>query len=169
MTEPLSKMTPPTGTDAPTKGTKTRVVEIPRRPHLDWRLLDYDAKLAVGGDIFLPGLWRRMHDDGTFQLFFHEGPEMNFWQFVSSLSDPNEKVQLVIGFDEEQKAVEHAGLVILNRILVNDKIKRACGNFLFFREYWHREDSLELGWVVLNNWFGVHKADTIAGTTPNFA
>lgn len=135
-------------------------------PKREWMLVDYTPQTFAGGEVFLPGMWERMHKDGTFELFFHEGPEMNFWQFVALLSEPSRKVQLVMGHNEKGDFVEHAGMVILDQILHTDFLRRVVGNFVFFKEYWNRHDSLDIGWAVLNHWFGKLDADNITGVTP---
>lgn len=166
MTESLRTLPPP-GTVAIDEGRPRH----PKRPagdggNREWMIVDYTPQTFAGGEVFLPGMWKRMHDDETFGMFFHEGPEMNFWQFVALLSDPVRRVQLIIGHDEKGTAIEHAGFVILDNILLNEQLRRAMGNFVFFKEYWNRHDSLDIGWAVLNNWFGAYKADTITGITP---
>jgi hypothetical protein len=172
MNEPMSKLPPPpdaaatNATAAPADGKVLPFAHSPGKV-AEWVVVDYNPAVMPGAEIFLPGLWKRMHDDGTFGMFFHEGPEMNFCQFgaiIASVMD--RKVQLVIGHDAEGTAIEHAGLLMLEHILYNDTVKRAVGNFLFFHEYWHRQDSLQLGHAVLNHWFGVMDFDVIAGVTP---
>lgn len=165
MAEPLSNLQPPDMSE----GSAERVRPAPVNgagEKREWVIVDYDAAKMPGTEVFLPGLWKRMHDDGTFNMFFHEGPEMNFCQFGAVLAAPCDKVQLVIGHDAEGNAKEHAGVVILMHILYNDVVKRAVGNFLFFKEYWHRADSYQLGMAVLDHWFGNMKFDVIAGVTP---
>lgn len=161
-TEPLSNLRPPDLT-APAD-VKARPVGVTQSKVKEWVIVDYNPRTFPGGEIFLPGLWKRMHDEETFEMFFHEGPQMTFWDFVSLLS--SSKIQLVIGHDENGDAVEHAGLTMLDHILYTPALHRGVGSFLFFKEYWNRHDSMDLGWAVLNNWFGVLNADTIAGLTP---
>jgi hypothetical protein len=167
MAEPLSRLQPPSP-----DGAEERVRPSPVHgasgtgEKLEWVIVDYDAAKMPGAEIFLPGLWKRMHDDGTFAMFFHEGPEMTFVQFGGVLTSPLDRVQLIIGHDAEGTAKEHAGLLMLNHVLVNDVVKRAVGNFMFFREYWHRHDSLEIGRAVLDHWFLNMGFDVIAGITP---
>jgi len=156
MTEPLSHLTPPDQ-------------EKPAEAHfegLEWSIIDYDLSKMPGTEVFLPGLWKRMHDDGTFNMFFHEGKEMTFFQFGAFLSVPNERVQLVLGSDSEGTIKDHAGLVILRNIYYTDTLKRAVGNFLFFKEYWNRHDTLKMGHAVLGHWFDKMEFDVIAGVTP---
>lgn len=160
MAEPLSYLNPP----------EDRVRPVPVNgagKKLEWMLVDYDAAKMPGSEVFLPGLWKRMHDDGTFNMFCHELPDMNFMQFVNVLTTKSYcRIQLVIGHDEEGTAKEHAGIVILDNILYNDHTKRAMGNFAFFKEYWHRNDSLQLGKAVMDHWFNNMKFDVISGLTP---
>lgn len=168
MSEPLSKLKPPdtttqTQTDASVKHQYPVAGEGEKR---EWVIVDYDAKTMPGSEVFLPGLWKRMHDDGTFAMFFHEGPEMNFVQFGAFLTHSDERVQLIIGHDEEGNAKEHAGILVLRNIFISDQVKRAVGNFLFFREYWDRHDTQQLGQAVLDHWFGTMGFDVIAGVTP---
>jgi len=167
MAEPLSRLQPPDQNPS----TEERVRPSPvagagTGKKLEWVITDFDAVKMPGMEVFLPGMWKRMHDDGTFAMFFHEGPEMSFTQFGAILASPTDRVQLIIGHDADGTAVEHAGMLILNHILINDQVKRAVGNFMFFREYWHRHDSMELGRAVLDHWFGVMGFDVIAGLTP---
>lgn len=165
MSEPLSKLKPPDAVGA--TGTDEKVIPFQKTgKSLEWVIVDYNAVTMPGAETFLPGLWKRMHDDGTFGMFFHEGPDMNFCQFGAILASPIDKIQLVIGHDEAGTAKEHAGMLILNHILFNDVVKRAVGNFLFFHEYWNRHDTLALGQAVLDHWFGVMGFDIIAGVTP---
>lgn len=132
----------------------------------EWSIIDYDPKVMPGTEVFLPGLWERMHRDGTFEMFYHEGPNMNFTQFGASLASADKRVQLVLGYDSEGNATEHAGLVILTDILDCPQTKRAAGNFMFFKEYWNRSDSLALGTAVIRHWFEEMKFDVIFGVTP---
>jgi RimJ/RimL family protein N-acetyltransferase len=166
MAEPLSKLQPPGGTNEADERVHPPQVAGAGSPKREWVIVDYNAATMPGTEIFLPGLWKRMHDDGTFNMFFHEGAEMSFCQFGALLATPVDKVQLVIGHDENGTAVEHAGMLLLTHILYNDVVKRAVGNFLFFKEYWNRHDTQELGQAVLDHWFGVMDFDVIAGTTP---
>jgi RimJ/RimL family protein N-acetyltransferase len=162
MTEPLSHLKPPdVNADAPV--TYPTVDAGEKR---EWVIIDYNASTMPGSEVFLPGLWKRMHDDGTFGMFFHEGPDMSFVQFGAFLTRTDERVQLVIGHDSEGTAREHAGMVVLQHILYTDAVKRAVGNFLFFHEYWNRHDTMDLGRAVLDHWFGTMGFDVIAGVTP---
>ncbi len=164
MAEPLSRLQPP---DAGVSEERVRPSPVAGAGEkLEWVLTDFDAARMPGLEIFLPGMWKRMHDDGTFGMFFHEGPEMSFVQFGAILASPADKVQLIIGHDANGDAKEHAGMVILNHVFVNDQVKRAVGNFMFFREYWHRHDSMELGRAVMDHWFLTMGFDVIAGLTP---
>lgn len=163
MSEPLSKLKPPDTMRA----TEEKAVPFHKTGEsLEWMLVDFDATKMPGMETFLPGVWERMHKDGTFEMFFHEGPNINFIQFGAIMTDPANKIQLVGGYDKDGTAKEHAGIVMLTHILVNDVVKRAVGNFLFFHEYWHRADSLSLGHAVLDHWFGKMEFDVIAGITP---
>lgn len=164
MAEPLSNLQPP---DMDAIAERVRPSPVAgAHGKLEWVIVDYNPATMPGAEVFLPGLWKRMHDDGTFGMFFHEGPDMSFCQFGAILASPLDRVQLVVGHDAQGTAVEHAGMLILAHILRNDIVKRAVGNFLFFKEYWHRHDSLELGRAVLDHWFGVMDFDVIAGVTP---
>lgn len=166
MAEPLSNLQPPDMRDTITEERVRPAPTAGAHEKLEWVIVDYNAATMPGAEVFLPGLWKRMHDDGTFKMFFHEGPEMNFCQFGAILASPSERVQLVIGHDAEGNAKEHAGLLILTHILANDVVKRAVGNFLFFHEYWNHHATMDLGRAVLDHWFGKMEFDVIAGTTP---
>jgi RimJ/RimL family protein N-acetyltransferase len=163
MAEPLSRLQPPSP-DGAEERVRPSPVHGASGEKLEWVIVDYDAAKMPGAEIFLPGLWKRMHDDGTFAMFFHEGPEMSFVQFGTVLA--SSRIQLIIGHDSEGTAKEHAGLLMLDHILINENVKRAVGNFMFFREYWHRHDSLEIGHAVLDHWFLNMGFDVIAGITP---
>jgi len=166
MAEPLSRLQPPDAGVSEERVRPSPVAGAVGGEKLEWVLTDFDAARMPGLEIFLPGMWKRMHDDGTFGMFFHEGPEMSFVQFGAILASPADKVQLIIGHDANGDAKEHAGMVILNHVFVNDQVKRAVGNFMFFREYWHRHDSMELGRAVMDHWFLTMGFDVIAGLTP---
>lgn len=167
--EPLSRLKPPDQLDTVHDvGEPTDIVAATpgEKPRLEWTVTDLDLKSAPHTEVFLPGLWKRMHDDGTFKMFFHEGPDMTFWQFVAALSLPTERVQIVVGHDTDGTAKEHAGLLLLNHLCLTGKVKRAVGNFLFFREYWNRHDTADLARAVFNHWYGVMDFDVIVGITP---
>jgi len=168
MAEPLSRLQPPDQIGVSEERVRPSPVAgaAGGEKKLEWVITDFDAARMPGLEIFLPGMWKRMHDDGTFGMFFHEGPEMSFVQFGAILASPADKVQLIIGHDANGDAKEHAGMVILNHVFVNDQVKRAVGNFMFFREYWHRHDSMELGRAVMDHWFLTMGFDVIAGLTP---
>lgn len=169
MSEPLSRLQPPSsGGDTAEEKAWPAPTAASTGEKLEWSIIDLNLATSIGMEVFLPGLWRRMHEDGTFPMFFHEGPEMNFLQFgalIASLSS-DRRVQLIVGSDKDGNMREHAGLVILEHIFVHEKVKRAVGNFLFFHEYWHRHDSLELGYAVMNHWFLTMGFDVIGGLTP---
>src|SRR5208282_6824403 len=100
MTEPLSRLQPPPSDNETLADERVRPVPVAGATgaKLEWVVVAYDPKVMPGTEIFLPGLWKRMHDDGTFGMFFHEGPDMNFVQFGAVLADTsNQVVQLVIG------------------------------------------------------------------------
>lgn len=165
-----SHLPPPPGTNghATAIEAETALTAAPDRVSaaVEWSIFDYDPKVMPDTEVFLPGLWKRMHDDGTFEMFYHEDPKMNFTQFGASLAAPGKRVQLVIGHDVQGTAVEHAGVVMLTDILDCPQTKRAAGNFMFFKEYWNRRDSLMLGHAVIRHWFEEMKFDVIVGVTP---
>ena len=166
MAEPLSRLQPPDQAGISEERVRPIPIAGATGEKLEWILTDFDATKMPGLEIFLPGMWKRMHDDGTFKMFFHEGPEMTFMQFGAILASPLDRVQLIIGHDSNGDAKEHAGMVILNHILINEHVKRAVGNFMFFREYWHRTDSMDLGRAVMDHWFLTMGFEVIAGLTP---
>jgi RimJ/RimL family protein N-acetyltransferase len=167
--EPLSRLRPPDSIDDVTvQEERTRPPAVPgAHGHgaLEWTVTSFDPLTSPHTETFLPGMWKRMHDDGTFAMFFHEAaPEMTFGQFCAALAQ--QQVYLVMGHDNAKGTYEHAGFVSLTNIFLHERVKRATGNFCFFHEYWNRHDTLAMARAVLDAWFGVLDADCITGVTP---
>src|SRR6266850_520428 len=117
MSEPLSRLKPPDVSSVKASSEEDAAYTYPTAApgeKREWVIVDYDPSKMPGGEVFLPGLWKRMHDDGTFGMFFHEGPDMSFVQFGALLTRTDARIQLVIGHDAEGNAKEHAGLLILD-------------------------------------------------------
>jgi RimJ/RimL family protein N-acetyltransferase len=121
------------------------------------------ADLIDNGEVILPLLYRQMKDEGTFEMFFHDFPELTFGQFVRVLSEATEQVHAVCLMDGEQ-IKDIAALAMLTDIRVTDTVKRALGNFLLFKAYWGGDDSARVGAVILDAWF--QHLDEVAGVTP---
>ena len=164
MTEPLSKLTPPS--DIRVDGPMTQSKGPQHTPRLEWVVSDLNLMTMPITEQFLPGIWKRMHDDDTFGMFFHEGPDMTFGQFLQSIASPGQIIQIVCGHDKDGNAKEHAGLLMLNHMILHDKVKRAAAHFCFFREYWNRHDSADIAFAAMQNWFDVKGFDTLVGTIP---
>src|SRR5215472_13436469 len=109
MTEPLSKLTPPS--DIRVDGPMTQSKGPQHTPRLEWVVSDLNLMTMPFTEQFLPGIWKRMHDDDTFGMFFHEGPDMTFGQFLQSIASPGQIIQIVCGHDKDGNAKEHAGLL----------------------------------------------------------
>lgn len=117
------------------------------------------------GEIMLPGFWKRLHDEGIFELFFHDHPDMSFGEFVKSLSQPNDLI-FMVGKSWSDGRLEHMGMATLSQILDNILTKRAVAGFLFFKDYWNHKDADEAGRKVISVWFNELKLTMIAGLTP---
>lgn len=127
------------------------------------KLIPARADLIDQGEIVLPLIYRQLKEEGIFEMFFHDFPQLTFGQFVNVLSKPDEQVHAVCVMDGD-KITDLAAIAMLTDIRVTDHVKRALGNFLLFKNYWHGEDSTRVGGVILDSWF--QYLDTIAGVTP---
>jgi hypothetical protein len=121
------------------------------------------ADTIENGELILPLLYRQMKEEGTFEMFFHDFPQLTFGQFVRTLSDPMEQVHAVCVM-EDDKIVDIAALAMLTDIRMTELVKRGLGNFLLFKKYWHDVDSTRIGTLILDSWF--QHLDTVAGVTP---
>lgn len=123
------------------------------------------ADLLVEGEVFLPGLWKQLKDEGVFEMFFHDHPELTFGQFVQALSNPAERLDVICEVAEDGVTITSlAALALLTQITVTPLLKRAIGNFLLFRKYWDHRESTVIGRVILDDWF--KEFDVIGGMTP---
>lgn len=132
-----------------------------------FKLLPARADLVPNGEFILPALWKRLHDEGTFEMFFHDCPDLTFGQFVASLSRPDEQVHVVClmdGENEESKVLDVAGIAMVTDIRVTEKVKRGLGNFIIMQAFWGAEDSERIGRRILDGWF--QELTVIAGLTP---
>lgn len=132
-------------------------------PTKTFRLIPARADLIDKGEIVLPLIYSQLKAEGSFEMFFHDFPDLTFGQFVQVLAKPEEQVHAVCVM-EGDKIIDLAAIAMLTDIRVTDHVKRALGNFLLFKNYWHDEDSTRIGGVILDSWF--QYLDTIAGVTP---
>ena len=133
-----------------------------------YRIVPCRADQVPDGETLLPGLWRQLHDEGIFEMFFHDYPDLSFGQFVKCLSNPEEQLDAVVEVDSEGNITNLAALALLTQILLAPKVHRAIGNFLLFRKYWDHRESGVIGRVILSHWFGNDKLalGVVAGVTP---
>lgn len=117
------------------------------------------------GEIFLPGLWKRLHDEGIYELFFHDHADMNFGAFVKALSSPD-ALLFMIAKTNADGSLEHMGIATLGQILDTKLTKRGVAGFLFFKKYWNHRDADDAGHKVLEYWFDKLGLDVIGGVTP---
>lgn len=132
-----------------------------------YRMFPARADILPYGEAILPGLWQRLHDEGTFEMFFHDVPDLTFGQFVNALSRPEEQVHVVGLMDgpgEDAKILDTAAIAMLTDIRVTDKVKRGLGNFILMRDFWAHADAARIGSVILDAWF--RELTVIAGLTP---
>lgn len=137
-------------------------VALAETPTKVFRLMPARADLIDNGELILPMLFKQMKDEGTFDMFFHDFPDLSFGNFVKVLSDPTEQVHAVCLMEGDQIR-DIAALAMLTDIRVTEHVKRALGNFLLFKNYWG-EDSTRVGGVILDAWF--KHLDVVAGVTP---
>jgi len=128
-------------------------------------VLPYLADSDELGSVRLPVFWQRLHEEGIFELFFHDHPDMSFSRFVRSLTQPDDLI-FMIGKSWSDGRIEHMGMATLSQILDNSLTKRAVAGFLFFKAYWNHRDADEAGRKVISMWFNELKLKTIAGLTP---
>jgi hypothetical protein len=128
-----------------------------------FKFLPARADLIEQGEIILPLLYKQMKDEGTFEMFFHDFPDLSFGAFVRVMSEAGEQVHAVCVMDGD-KITDIAAIAMLTDIRVTDIVKRALGNFLLFKNYWHDVDATRVGALILDSWF--QHLDTVAGVTP---
>ena len=131
-----------------------------------YQMVPARADLMPQGEILLPGVWKQLHDEGIFEMFFHDHPDMTFGQFVQVLSNPAEMVEFVCEVDADGNVQKAAAITMLTQITKTDVLRRAVGNFLLFRDYWNHKDSDEIAQVILKHWFVEVQLDVIVGVTP---
>lgn len=128
-----------------------------------FRLMPARADLIDNGEVVLPLIYKQMKDEGTFEMFFHDFPDLTFGQFVRVLSEASEQVHAVCLMEGEQIR-DIAALAMLTDVRVTDTVKRALGNFLLFKSYWGSDDAARVGAVILDAWF--QHLNVVAGVTP---
>ena len=148
----IALATPPDLATAAAADAPRRYIVLPSR-----------ADLVPQGERILPGLWQRLHDEGIFETFFHDWPEMTFGQFVVALSNPLDRVSVVCEIDGADAIIDTAGIGLLTQVCQTATLHRALGNFLFFKRYWGPESKV-IGRTLLDSWYA--DFDIIAGTTP---
>jgi hypothetical protein len=136
------------------------LVEQPVRSFKMWPA---SADQIPFGEIILPGLWKRMHDEGTFEMFFHDLPDLTFGQFVRCLSEPGEQVHIVCEMDGEN-IIDTAAIAMVTDIRITENVKRGLGNFLMMKAYWGHEQSDRIGSIILDAWF--KELNVVVGVTP---
>lgn len=120
------------------------------------------------GEVILPGLWKRLHDEGSFEMFFHDCPDLTFGGFVSALSRPEEQVHAVCLMDgpgDNAQVIDTAAIAMVTDIRISEKVKRGLANFILMQAYWGAEDAEKIGMVILDAWF--RELTVIAGLTPH--
>jgi len=130
---------------------------------ISFKMVPARADLIMNGETVLPLIWKQMHEEGTFDMFFHDFPELNFGAFVRVLSEPNEQVHAVCVMQGDA-VVDIAAISMLTDIRYTELVKRALGNFLLFKKYWGHEDATRIGAIILDTWF--KDLETVGGVTP---
>lgn len=128
-------------------------------------VIPYFVDTAPAAEFTLPGLWTRLRDEGIFELFFHDHPDLTFGQFVKALSEGDTLIFMVAKKFADGR-MEHMGMATLGQMLDTKLTKRAIAGFLFFKDYWNHRDADEAGGKILDHWFDVVGLDTIGGLTP---
>lgn len=133
-----------------------------------FKLLPARADLIPHGEKVLPMLWDRLHAEGTFEMFFHDCPNLEFGAFVAALSRPDEQVHVVCLMDsdaEDAQVIDCAGIAMVTDIRFTEKVKRGLGNFILMQRFWGAADAQRIGQVILDGWF--RELTVIAGITPS--
>lgn len=128
-----------------------------------FKMLPARADVIEHGEIVLPSLYDQMKKEGTFEMFFHDFPDLTFGQFVKTLSEPGEYVHAVCVY-ENDAIVDVAAIAMMTDIRYTDIVKRGLGNFLLFKKYWDSDQSTKIAALILDGWFA--QLNTVVGVTP---
>lgn len=137
----------------------------PEQAEVEIIVIPYTVATDPIGEVFLPGLWKRLRDEGIFDVFFHDYPDTNFAGFVKALSAPDSLI-FMVAKQWADRQIEHMGMVTLGQVLDTKLTKRGVAGFLFFKQYWNHKDADEAGHKVLEYWFDTLGLDVVGGITP---
>jgi RimJ/RimL family protein N-acetyltransferase len=142
------------------------IVMIPAKsepPTRHYQLFPCNPIMLPMSEQILPGMYKRLHDEGIFDMFYHDFPDLTFGGFMQTLSNPNDRLAIVCEV-EGDAIIDTAGIGLLTDIRVTPLVKRGLGNFLTFRKYWDYRESNRIGAALLDAWFS--ELDVVVGTTP---
>lgn len=126
----------------------------------------WNPELSGVGETWLMHAFRKLKEQGLYELVFHENPTMSLSQYVNFFSRPNVAVQFCLKTNEQGEALDVAGMTWLSEIEQLPTHRRATGSFLFFREYWDRKWTIGFASIMFAWWFEELKIDVLVGMTP---
>jgi hypothetical protein len=110
-------------------------------------------------------VYNKLKKEDLFSIVFHDNPKLDLNSFIKFFSSP---VVTLSFFCQIVDGVEDlSGMCWLSdSYTAEDKVKKANGNFVFFRKYQLPNITKEFGEMALEFWLNVMSYNIITGITP---
>lgn len=129
-------------------------------------LLPYDPRVGVITEDVLIGLYKRLKEEGLWEIVFHEDTGVTLLKFMNFFSSGSALLQ-ILAISDGSTIVDFAGMSWIADINVcSGVLTRGVGSFVFFKEYQKPHFTDQFGEMILEYWICHLKINTILGVTP---
>jgi RimJ/RimL family protein N-acetyltransferase len=113
----------------------------------------------------LVSIYTRLHDEGLWDIVFHDNPDMNLRGFMNFFGSPGVLMQ-VINIVDGDGIKDMAAIAWLANVERYKDRQRAMASFCVFKDYQSPSVTSPMSKLILDYWFGALRMDIIMGLTP---
>jgi RimJ/RimL family protein N-acetyltransferase len=129
-------------------------------------LTAYSPKVGLLQEDALIHLYKRLKEEGLWDIVFHESHDLSMLEFMNYFSKPTCLLQILC-IVKDGVIVDFAGMAWVSEISTcAGAMTRALGSFLFFKLYQKPMYTDQFAEIILGYWFEKLGLDVIVGVTP---
>lgn len=129
-------------------------------------LFPYSPMPGPYGEEALIALYKRLKDEGLWEVVFHENTAMTLLEFMNFFSGPFNLLQ-ILALVSGDSVLGMAGMAWLTDIQSCDGIMtRGVASIVYFKDYQKPMYTDQFADMILGYWFDVLGIDTVIGMTP---
>ena len=121
---------------------------------------------GTSSDVCMMEAYRRMHDEGLYEIVFHDNPTLTLGRYMAWFNSPHVLAQFVYKYNDDASTEDMAGMIWLSNIEQCGNVGRGAASFVVFRDHQDGVTPVAIAKLGLKYWFEGLGVDIVTGTTP---